>query len=64
MRETAHLFLARELTAVEEHAHDETEFIAIDWKPFDEVLQMVLTNDIVDSMTVIAVLTAARQLGL
>jgi hypothetical protein len=28
------------------------------------VLEMVLTNEIVDSMTVIAVLTAAHRLGL
>jgi len=51
------------LSVVAEHEHDDTEFIATAWKPFDEVLRMVLTNEIVDSMTVIAVLAAARQLG-
>ncbi len=64
VRETAHLFLAQELTAVEAHERDETEFIATAWRPFEEVLQMVLANEIVDSMTVIAVLTAARRLGI
>ena len=62
VRETAHLFLAEELTAVETHERDETEFIATAWRPFEEVLRMVLANEIVDSMTVIAVLTAARRL--
>jgi ADP-ribose diphosphatase len=64
VRETAQLFLAQKLTAVEPRERDETEFIATAWKPFEEVLQMVLANEIVDSMTVIAVLTAARRLGI
>jgi ADP-ribose pyrophosphatase len=63
VRETAHLFLAEGLTPVEAHERDETEFIATIWKPFEEVLAMVLANEIVDSMTVIAVLAAARRLG-
>jgi ADP-ribose pyrophosphatase len=63
VRETAHLYLAEGLTAVETHEHDETEFISTAWKPFDEVLDMVLRGAITDSMTVIAVLTAARRLG-
>ncbi len=64
VRETAHLYLAEGLVPVETHQRDETEFIAIAWKPFAEVLEMVLANEIVDSMTVIAVLTTARRLGL
>ncbi|HWE63825.1 MAG TPA: NUDIX hydrolase [Chloroflexota bacterium] len=64
VRETAHLYLAEGLTPVEAHEHDATEFIATAWKPFEEVLGMVLGNEIVDSMTVIAVLVAARRLGL
>ena len=63
VRETAHLYLAEGLTAVEMHEHDDTEFISTAWKPFDEVLEMVLSGAITDSMTVIAVLTAARRLG-
>jgi ADP-ribose pyrophosphatase len=64
VRETAHLFLAEVLTTVEAHDRDETEFIATAWKPFEEVLALVLANEIVDSMTVIAVLTAACRLGI
>ena len=64
VRETAHLYLAEGLEPIETHQRDETEFIATAWKPFAEVLEMVLANEIVDSMTVIAVLTAARRLGL
>ena len=63
VRETAHLFLAEGLTPVASHENDETEFIGTAWKPFDEVLAMVLAGEIVDSMTVIAVLTTARRLG-
>ena len=64
VRETAHLFRAEGLIAIETHERDETEFIATDWKPIEEVLEMVLGNEIVDSMTVIAVLAAARRLGI
>ena len=64
VRETAHLYLAEDLTLAEAVPRDDTEFIATAWKPFPEVLQKVLSGEIVDSMTVIAVLTAARRLGL
>jgi ADP-ribose pyrophosphatase len=63
VRETAHLFLAEGLTPAETHERDETEFIATAWRPFEEVLRMVLAQEIMDSMTVIAVLIAARRLG-
>jgi ADP-ribose pyrophosphatase len=39
---------------------DETEFLEVDILPFDRVLQMVIDSEIRDSMTVIAVLLAAR----
>lgn len=58
--ETAHLFLAEGLYS-EKTAPDETEFIDIETFPFDTVLRMVLDGEIVDSMTVIAVLLAARR---
>jgi ADP-ribose pyrophosphatase len=64
VRETAHLYLAEGLTEVDTHQTDDTEFIAVTWLPFEQVLGMVLANEIVDSMTVIAVLTTARRLGL
>jgi len=63
MHEIAHLFIGRNLTQVQA-VPDETEFLEIETFPFDQVLQMVLKSEIRDSMTVIAVLLAARQLGL
>jgi len=64
VRETAHLYLAEGLTHVGSQQVDDTEFIATAWLPFEQVLAMVLANEIVDSMTVIAVLISARRLGL
>jgi ADP-ribose pyrophosphatase len=61
--ETAHLFLGEHLFRVE-RPPDDTEFIEVRPLPFKEVLQMVLRSEITDSMTVIAVLRAARLLGL
>jgi ADP-ribose pyrophosphatase len=61
MDETAHLFIAEELVKLERPPRDETEFIEVRPFPFREVLQMVLSGEIVDSMTVIAVLLAARM---
>jgi ADP-ribose pyrophosphatase len=61
--ESAHLFLGEELVRVE-LLPDDTEFIEVRPFPFTEVLQMVLRNEISDSMTIIAVLHAARRLGL
>ena len=58
--ETAHLFLAEGLHRAET-TPDETEFIDVRAFPFDTVLRMVLEGEIVDGMTVIAVLLAARQ---
>ena len=60
--ETAHLFLGEELVEVE-LPPDDTEFIAVQPLPFDEVLRMVLRGEITDSMTIIAVLHAARLRG-
>lgn len=59
MHETAHLFIGRGLTRVQAMP-DETEFLEVGIFPFREVLQMVLDSEIRDSMTVIAVLWAAR----
>ena len=60
--ETAHLFLAEGLGRAHAAA-DETEVIAVRAFSFDTVLQMVLDGEIVDSMTIIAVLLAARRRG-
>jgi ADP-ribose pyrophosphatase len=61
--ETAHLFLGTDLVRVE-LTPDDTEFIEVRPFLFKEVLQMVLRNEITDSMTIIAVLHAARLLKL
>ena len=58
--ETAHLFLADGLDGTET-TPDETEFIDVHAFPFDTVLRMVLDGEIVDSMTIVGVLLAARR---
>ena len=57
--ETAHLYLGRGLIAADAPP-DDTEFIERALLPFDEVLRLVLSSEIRDAMTVIAVLHAAR----
>ena len=63
LQEIAHLYIGRGLTQVQA-VPDETEFLEVETFPFDHVLQMVLESEIRDSMTILAVLYAARQLGL
>jgi len=62
MDETAHLYIGEDLATLE-LPPDETEFIEVQRFPFREVLQMVLSGEILDSMTIIAVLHAARAKG-
>ena len=57
--ETAHLFLAHDL-APASGTPDVTEVIEQRVLPFDDALAMVLSGEIVDSMTIIAVLWADR----
>jgi ADP-ribose pyrophosphatase len=59
MDETAHLFLGENLVQAE-LPPDDTEFIEVRPFPFADALRMVLSGEIVDSMTIIAVLYAAR----
>lgn len=59
VQEIGHLYLGRRLTRVEA-VPDDTEFLEVAIFPFEQVLQMVLDNEIRDSMTVITVLHAAR----
>jgi ADP-ribose pyrophosphatase len=62
VQEIAHLYIGRGLT--QSHAvPDETEFLEVRTFPFEQALHMVLDGEIRDSMTVIAVLLAARQRG-
>jgi ADP-ribose pyrophosphatase len=62
MREIAHLYIGRDLVQARAVA-DETEFLEVAIFPFEQVLQMVSDSEIRDSMTVIAVLHAARLRG-
>jgi len=57
--ETAHLYVGRDLVAADA-SPDDTEFFERAVLPFDEVLRLVEASEIRDSMTVIAVLHAAR----
>jgi ADP-ribose pyrophosphatase len=59
LREVAHLYMAEDLRAAL-RPPDRTEFIERRPFPFTEVLAMVERGEIKDSMTVIAVLHAAR----
>jgi ADP-ribose diphosphatase len=61
--ETAHLFVGTDLIKAT-LPPDKTEFIAVSPLPFAAILQMVLRSEITDSLTVIAVLHAARLRGL
>jgi len=60
--ETANIYLAEGLRALE-RAPDLTEFIGARAFPFDEVVRMVERDEIKDSMTIVAVLHAARRRG-
>jgi 8-oxo-dGTP pyrophosphatase MutT (NUDIX family) len=60
MDETAHLFIGEDLAELKLDS-DETEFIEVQPFPFEKVVQMVLASEILDSMTVIAALHAARM---
>jgi len=56
------LYIGRELTPAQAPP-DETEFLERRIFPFDEALHMVLAGEIMDSMSVIGLLLAARRRG-
>lgn len=58
--ETAHMFVARDLEPFE-LPPDPTELIRRGTFLFDDVVRMVETGEIVDAMTVVAVLACARR---
>jgi ADP-ribose pyrophosphatase len=58
--ETANIYLAEGLRPIE-LPPDPTEFIEVQTFPFHEVVRMVERGEIMDSMTVVAVLHAARR---
>ena len=62
LREVAHLYVAHDLRPAARPA-DPTEFIERRAFPFADVLAMVERGEIKDSMTIIAVLRAARRRG-
>jgi ADP-ribose pyrophosphatase len=62
MDETAHLFVAHGLEPSERLTEgDATEFIDAQAFSFDRLLEMVLSGEITDSMTIIAALRVARE---
>jgi ADP-ribose pyrophosphatase len=62
MDETAHLFVADGLTPLEKRVRgDATEFIDVRAFSFERLLEMVLSGEITDSMTIIAALRVARE---
>lgn len=61
--ETAHLYIGQDLVAAQSPP-DDTEFLERRVFCFEEALRMVLEGDIKDSMSVIGLLLAGRQLGL
>ena len=63
LRETAHLYVAEDLLPAPEARPDRTEFIERRAFPFADALRMVERGEIKDSMSVIAILHAARRRG-
>ena len=61
--EIAHIYLGEDLIE-DSLPPDETEFFEVRRFPLAQALQMVLTSDIRDSMSVVGILLAARQRGL
>ncbi|MCB0193113.1 MAG: NUDIX hydrolase [Anaerolineae bacterium] len=57
--ETCHLFIGRDLVPAS-RPPDETEFLEIQTLAFADVLDMVLSGEIMEAMTIVAVLQAAR----
>ncbi len=62
IREVGELYIGYDLTR-DAGIPDETEFLEVGVLSFDDVLEMTIASEIRDSMTVIAVLHAARLRG-
>jgi ADP-ribose pyrophosphatase len=60
--ETAHLYVGEDLARAEAPP-DDTEFLERRVFPFDEALRLALEGEIMDSMSVLGLLLAARRLG-
>lgn len=59
-RETAYLYIGYDLTQASAPP-DDTEFLEVAIIPFADVLDMVISSEIRDSMTMVTVLRAAQQ---
>ena len=62
--ETATLFLGYDLEPVVADTTDDTEFLEVATFAFDDVVAMVVEGEIVDAMTIVAVLHAERRRSL
>ena len=60
--ETAHLYTGEDLSPAQAQP-DDTEFLQKQIFTFDEALRMALEGDIMDSMSVLGLILAARRLG-
>ena len=60
--ETAHIYVGQDLTPAQA-SPDDTEFLERRIFAFDDALRMALQGEIMDSMSVIGLLLAARQRG-
>ena len=61
--EVIYMYLAQELTLLHEQKLDEDEFLDVTELPLKEAVDMVMRNEIQDAKTQIALLKAARILG-
>lgn len=61
--ETCYIYLGEQLTPVDTHQEDETEFLEVQAFPFVEALDLVARSEIRDAMSVIGLLHAGRLVG-
>jgi ADP-ribose pyrophosphatase len=62
LTEVIHLYLARELRAVETR-HEPAEVLEVHWLPLAEALELANRNEIRDAKTLVGLYRAARQLS-
>lgn len=60
--EKIHIYLAEDLTLSEQHL-DADEIIQVKRYPLSELIQMIENGTITDGLTIISILTAARQIN-
>jgi len=62
--EVIYMYLARKLTPLSSQSLDEDEFLDVTTMPLRQAVEMVMRNEIQDAKTQIALLKAARILGI